>query len=175
MSSHPDIDKVAFTGSVEVGRLVMKAAAESNLKKVTLELGGKVKQAPFSFHVRIVSLIIECVYVCAPVAGDYHGRRRCGRGSENHAHGHLFNQGQVCTASSRIYVHDSIYDSFVAKATAAAKARVAVTGDPFDPATQQGAQVSEEQYKRIMGYIDIGKRDNKLQCGGVRKGEKGYL
>ncbi len=89
--------------------------------------------------------------------------------------GIFFNQGQVCTASSRIYVHDSIYDSFVAKATAAAKARVAVTGDPFDPATQQGAQVSEEQYKRIMGYIDIGKRDNKLQCGGVRKGEKGYL
>jgi aldehyde dehydrogenase (NAD+) len=150
VSGHMDIDKVAFTGSVEVGRKILAAAAASNLKKVTLELGGKSPLVVFAD-----ADLDEAV---------------------NIAHmGIFFNQGQVCTAASRVFVEESVYDKFVEKAVAKAKARVDVTGDPFHPATEQGAQVSKEQYETIMRYVEHGKKEAKLLCGGARKGDKGYF
>jgi len=150
ISSHMDIDKVAFTGSVEVGKLIMKAAADSNLKKVTLELGGK---SP---------LVIFEDADLDKAAALSHGAI-------------FFNQGQVCTAGSRVFVQEGVYDNFLEKAKSLAVSRAAVLGDPFDQGTQQGAQVSEEQFKRIMHYVDLGKNEARLVCGGERHGEKGYF
>ncbi len=148
ISSHMDIDKVAFTGSTEVGHLVMKAAAESNLKKVTLELGGK---SPF--------IICEDADVDKAVQDAHHAL--------------FMNHGQCCVAGSRLYVHEAIYDEFVAKSVAkAAKKKV---GDPFHADTEQGPQVSQEQLDRILRYIDLGKKEGaQLGTGGARHGTKGY-
>jgi aldehyde dehydrogenase (NAD+) len=151
ISNHMDIDKVAFTGSVEVGKLVMKAAADSNLKKVTLELGGK---SPF--------VVFEDADLDVTVATSHQAI--------------FLNQGQVCTAASRVFVQESIYEKFIEKAKEAAVKRVDGLGDPFSPTTLQGAQVSEEQHNRIMSYIDVGKKEGaRLVCGGERHGPKGYF
>ncbi len=150
IASHPDIDKVAFTGSTNVGRMILKAAADSNLKKVTLELGGKSPVVVFADADMEEALKITHQAI-------------------------FFNQGQVCTAGSRLFVQEGIYDEFVDRAVKMAKDRSHVTGDPFHPETQQGAQVSELQYKRIMEYIEHGKKEARLLCGGVRKGDKGYF
>jgi len=150
IASHPDIDKVAFTGSTTVGRAILKAAAESNLKKVTLELGGKSPVVVFADADLDEALKITHQAI-------------------------FFNQGQVCTAGSRLFVEDKVYDQFVEKAVKMAKDRANVTGDPFHPETQQGAQVSELQYKRIMEYVEHGKKEARLLCGGGRKGDKGYF
>jgi len=149
ISNHPDVDKVAFTGSVEVGKLIMKAAADSNLKKVTLELGGK---SPF--------VIFEDADLDTAVSLS-HGAV-------------FFNQGQCCTAGSRVFVQEGIYDKFLEKAKILAEGRVEFVGDPFAVETKQGAQVDFDQYNRIMSYIDIGKKEARLVCGGERKGCKGY-
>lgn len=149
ISEHPDIQKVAFTGSVEVGRIIMAAAAKSNLKRVTLELGGK---SPL------------VVFDDADI--DY---------AVQTAHDALFaNHGQSCCAGSRTYVHEKIYDQFVAKAVALAKARK--VGDPFDKSTQQGPQIDDEMMTKVLGYIESGKKEGaKLQCGGKRIGKVGYF
>ena len=117
ISSHMDIDKVAFTGSVEVGRKVMAAAAQSNLKKVTLELGGKSPMVIFedSDLDTAVELSHQAIF---------------------------FNQGQVCTAGSRVFVQESIYDQFIEKSKKKAEERDAAVGDPFAATTVQGAQVT---------------------------------
>lgn len=150
ISGHMDIDKVAFTGSVEVGKKIMTAAAQSNLKKVTLELGGKSPLIIFADANldEAVELSHQAIF---------------------------FNQGQVCTAGSRVFVQEEIHDAFVEKAAARAKERVAVTGDPFDAKTQQGAQVSKVQYDTIMRYIEHGKSEARLVVGGNRVGDKGYF
>jgi len=150
LAEHLDIDKIAFTGSVGVGKKIMEAAAKSNLKKVTLELGGK---SPL--------VVFEDADVDEAVALSHQAI--------------FFNQGQVCTAASRVFVQESVYDKFMEKAKKAAVERVGVTGDPFDSNTQQGAQVSETQYKRIMEYIEHGKKEATLEVGGVRKGDKGFF
>merc|ERR1711991_903751 len=150
LAEHPDIGKIAFTGSVGVGKKIMEAAAKSNLKKVTLELGGK---SPL--------VVFEDADVDEAVALSHQAI--------------FFNQGQVCTAASRVFVQESVYDKFMDKAKKAAVERVGVTGDPFDANTQQGAQVSETQYKRIMQYIEHGKKEATLEVGGVRKGDKGFF
>ncbi|KAI1825338.1 aldehyde dehydrogenase [Xylaria intraflava] len=149
ISSHMDIDKVAFTGSTPVGRTIMKAAASSNLKKVTLELGGKSPNIVFN-DADIEQAISWVNY------------------------GIYYNHGQCCCAGSRIYVQEGIYDKFVE----AFKKRAAqnAVGDPFDEKTFQGPQVSQLQYDRIMGYIESGKQEGaKVEVGGERHGDKGYF
>lgn len=146
--AHKDVDKIAFTGSTEVGKLIMREAA-STLKRVTLELGGK---SPF--------IVLEDADIDAALAGAHIGL--------------FLNQGQCCCAGSRIFVHESIYDKFVKRsAELAAQRRV---GNPFDKETRQGPQVSQEQFDKVMGYVEAGKRENaNLMAGGNRVGEKGYF
>jgi aldehyde dehydrogenase (NAD+) len=149
IARHPDIDKVAFTGSTEVGHLIMEAAAQSNLKRVTLELGGK---SP--------NIVFADTDLDAAVEGAYFGL--------------FFNQGQCCCAGSRLFVEQTIHDKFVERVLAKAKDRK--VGDPFDPATEQGPQVNDEQFDKVMGYIQAGQREGaKMLCGGNRIGERGYF
>jgi aldehyde dehydrogenase (NAD+) len=149
IARHPGIDKVAFTGSTEVGHLIMEAAAQTNLKRVTLELGGK---SP--------NIVFADTDLDAAVQGSHFGL--------------FFNQGQCCCAGSRLFVEQSIHDKFVEKILALTKHRK--VGDPFDPATEQGPQVSDEQFQKVMSYIDSGKRDGaQMLCGGKRVGDRGYF
>jgi len=149
LSGHMDVDKVAFTGEYTTGQLIMEAAAKSNLKRVGLELGGK---SP--------NIVFADADIDAAVEGAYFGL--------------FFNQGQCCCAGSRLFVEDKIHDQFVEKILKKAKSQK--VGDPFDPATTQGPQVSQEQCDRIMGYIEAGKKDGaKLLTGGSRVGGKGYF
>src|ERR1700761_1946236 len=126
ISSHMDVDKVAFTGSTVVGRAIMKAAAGSNLKKVTLELGGK---SP--------NIVFEDANIDNAISWVNFGI--------------FFNHGQCCCAGSRIYVQESIYDKFLARF----KERTLQNkvGDPFAKDTFQGPQVSQVQFDRIMRYV----------------------
>lgn len=149
LSNHLDVDKVAFTGSTEVGQLVLKASGASNCKRVTLELGGK---SP---------LIIFPDADLQLAVGVAHQTS-------------FYNTGQICCAPSRIFVHEDIYDKFVAMSVKMAQARV--LGDPFDSTTNQGPQVSKEQMDTVLSYIESGKREGaKLHCGGQRHGSRGYF
>ncbi|RMF86053.1 MAG: aldehyde dehydrogenase family protein, partial [Planctomycetota bacterium] len=142
-------DKVAFTGSTEVGHLIMKAAAESNLKRVSLELGGK---SP--------NIVFADTDLDAAVEGAYFGL--------------FFNQGQCCCAGSRLYVEEKAHDEFVERIVAKAKSRR--VGDPFAETTEQGPQVDKEQFEKVLGYINAGREQGaRLLCGGGRVGEKGYF
>jgi aldehyde dehydrogenase (NAD+) len=147
LAAHMDVDKIAFTGSTEVGHLIMQAAAKSNLKKVSLELGGK-----------------SPVIVCDDVDID--------KTIEDVHFALFFNHGQCCTAGSRLFVHERIYDEFVEKSAKRAKKKT--VGDPFTN-VEQGPQVSQEQFEKILGYIDSGKKQGaRLLAGGHRVGNKGY-
>ena len=123
LSAHMDVDKIAFTGSTVVGRQIMKAAAGSNLKKVTLELGGKSPN--IVFNDADIDNAISWVNF-----------------------GIFYNHGQCCCAGSRIYVQEGIYDKFVEKFKE--RAQKNIVGDPFKEETFQGPQVSDVQFKRIM-------------------------
>ncbi|NEO98817.1 MAG: aldehyde dehydrogenase family protein [Symploca sp. SIO2E9] len=149
ISHHMGIDKVAFTGSTEVGHLIMEAAAKSNLKRVTLELGGK---SP------------NIVFADADMDQALDG-----------SHDALFfNQGQCCCAGSRLFVEEKCYDEFVAKSIERAQNRI--VGDPFNEQTQQGPQVDQEQFNRVMGYIESGVREGaQMLCGGSQVGDRGYF
>nr|KJB54168.1 hypothetical protein B456_009G024000 [Gossypium raimondii] len=136
ISSHMDIDKVTFTGSTEVGRKIMTAAAASNLKPVSLELGGK---SPL--------LIFEDA--------------------------DIDQAGEICVASSRVYVQEGIYEIFVKKLVE--KANAWVIGDPFDFRVNQGPQTDKKQFEKILSYIEHGKREGAtLLTGGKRLGSKGF-
>ncbi|KAF2869671.1 aldehyde dehydrogenase domain-containing protein [Massariosphaeria phaeospora] len=149
LSSHMDVDKIAFTGSTIVGRQIMKAAASSNLKKVTLELGGKSPNIVFG-DADIDNAISWVNF------------------------GIYYNHGQCCCAGSRIYVQDSIYDKFIQHFKARAEANQ--VGDPFHENTFQGPQVSKLQFDRIMGYIEDGKKAGAtVETGGKRVGDKGFF
>jgi aldehyde dehydrogenase (NAD+) len=149
ISNHMDVDKVAFTGSTEVGHLIMEAAAKSNLKRVTLELGGKSPNIVFA-DANMDEAIEGCHFAL------------------------FFNQGQCCCAGSRLYVEEKAYDEFVEKSVARAKKRT--VGDPFDTKTEQGPQVDDAQFDKVMSYIDSGKREGaSLLCGGERVGDRGYF
>jgi aldehyde dehydrogenase (NAD+) len=149
IANHMDVDKVAFTGSTEVGHLIMEAAAKSNLKRVTLELGGK---SP--------NIVFADTDLNEAVEGAHFGL--------------FFNHGQCCCAGSRVFVEEKIYDEFVEKS--GARARNRTVGDPFDPKTEQGPQVDQAQFDKIMGYIDSGRSEGaKLVCGGERVGDRGYF
>jgi len=149
IAEHMDVDKVAFTGSTEVGHIIQKAAGGSNLKKVTLELGGKsplivMDDADIDFAVETAHFAL------------------------------FFNQGQCCCAGSRLMVQEGIYEEFVKKATDRAKRRT--VGDPFSAGTEQGPQVDEEQFKKVLGYIQSGVAEGAcLRAGGGKYGDTGYF
>ncbi|GKV06573.1 hypothetical protein SLEP1_g18448 [Rubroshorea leprosula] len=148
ISSHMGIDKVSFTGSTEVGRKVMQAAAASNLKPVSLELGGK---SPL--------LIFDDADLNAA--------------TDLALTGITYNKGEICVASSRVYVQEGIYDEFVKKLVE--KAKSWVVGDPFDPKVCQGPQVDRKQFEKIQYYIEQGKREGAtLLTGGKALGNKGF-
>lgn len=148
IASHMDIDKISFTGSPEVGRLIMQAAATSNLKPVSLELGGK--SPLIIFNDADVDIATQLAL-----------------------QGCLLNKGEVCVSSSRILVQEGIYDEIAQKLVEKAKAWV--VGDPFDPRAQQGPQVDKKQFERVLSYIQKGKEEGaELLVGGERHGETGY-
>ena len=138
LAAHPGIDKVAFTGSTEVGKMIAKAAAD-NLTKVSLELGGKAPNIVFA------DSDIE-----QAVAGAMMGI--------------FYNQGQVCCAGSRLFVEESVKDQFLDKLSE--KAGKITVGDPMDKSTQMGPQVSEEQLNRIKGYVDIAREEGATVVAG---------
>ncbi|XP_048734254.1 aldehyde dehydrogenase, mitochondrial-like isoform X2 [Ostrea edulis] len=148
IASHMDVDKLAFTGSTEVGHIVAQAAAQSNLKRVTLELGGK------SPNIVMADANMEQAVEMSHFAL-------------------YFNQGQCCCAGSRTFVEEKVYDEFVERSAARAKKRT--VGDPFNASNEQGPQVDKEQADKIMSYIESGKDQGaKLVAGGNRAGEKGF-
>ncbi|KXS14841.1 putative aldehyde dehydrogenase AldA [Gonapodya prolifera JEL478] len=149
LTAHPDVHKIAFTGSTRAGRIVMEGAAKSNLKKVSLELGGKSPAIVFDD-----ADIDQAVNWCKV--------------------GIFFNHGQTCCASSRVFVHESIKDKFLAAYKKAAES--IKLGDQFDPTTDQGPQIDETQLNTILSYIEHGKQEGAtLVTGGKRAGTKGYF
>jgi acyl-CoA reductase-like NAD-dependent aldehyde dehydrogenase len=148
IAEHPDIDKVSFTGSTEVGKLILQASA-GNLKRVSLELGGK---SP--------NIVLPDADMDAAV--------------NTAVNGVFFNSGQVCVAGTRIFVQHDQYDNFVDKLTKAS-ARM-TTGDPLNPDTRLGPLVSKEQFDRVNNYMDIGKKEGaRVTIGGEKVGGKGYF
>ncbi|OMP10141.1 hypothetical protein COLO4_04781 [Corchorus olitorius] len=148
LCSHMNVDKLSFTGSSATGKVVLGMASSSNLKPVTLELGGK---SPF----------IVCKDADVDKAVDL-------------AHFALFfNQGQCCCAGSRTFVHESVYDEFVEKAKARALKRA--VGDPFKKGTEQGPQIDNAQFQKILKYIRSGIEGGAtLETGGEQLGSRGY-
>ncbi|CAN6903590.1 unnamed protein product [Brassica oleracea] len=149
LASHMDVDKLAFTGSTDTGKVILGLAANSNLKPVTLELGGK---SPFIvFEDADIDKAVELAHFAL-----------------------FFNQGQCCCAGSRTYVHEKVYDEFVEKAKARALKRV--VGDPFKKGIEQGPQVDSKQFEKVMKYIRSGVESNAtLECGGGQVGDRGYF
>jgi 4-(gamma-glutamylamino)butanal dehydrogenase len=143
LALHMDVDMITFTGSGAVGRLLMKYSGESNLKRVSLELGGKSPQIVFS----------DCPDLKAAAL--------------HAAWGIFFNQGEVCTAASRLLVQDEIAEAFVEELLAIAKA--IVPGDPLEPSTSFGAMVSAEQMQTALRHIETASREGAaLRLGGKR-------
>jgi phenylacetaldehyde dehydrogenase len=148
LAAHPQVDKVAFTGSTEVGKLIVKAAA-NDLKKVTLELGGK---SP--------NIILEDADLDSAIPGA--------------ANAIFFNQGQCCCAGSRLFVHQKHYDKVVEGVTEFAK-NIRV-GPGLDTRTQMGPLVSQTQFERVSGFLRSGADEGaKALCGGRRVGDTGYF
>ena len=151
LASHKGVNKIAFTGSTEVGKKIMMAAAESNLKKVSLELGGKSPQIVFS-DANLKHAVKMAFY------------------------GIFYNKGEVCSAGSRIYVEKSIYENFQNELATMAKSLIA--GSPQDLKTSNGALVSKEQMEKVLDYIQKGKKagaklltgGNRLESGELSKG-----
>ncbi|CAF4835663.1 aldehyde dehydrogenase X, mitochondrial-like isoform X1 [Pieris napi] len=148
LTNHPRVDKMAFTGSTEVGRIIMKGAAAVNLKRVTLELGGK---SPLViFNDADVEKAAEIAHRAA-----------------------FANAGQCCVAGTRTYVQSGIYDKFVAKAAEIAKKRT--VGNPYGN-VQQGPQIDTEMFTKVMGYIEAGKKEGaRCVAGGGRHGNVGFF
>ncbi|MDX6732968.1 MAG: phenylacetaldehyde dehydrogenase [Baekduia sp.] len=148
LAAHPDVDKVAFTGSTEVGRLILQAAA-GNLKKVSLELGGKSPNV---------------VYADADLETAIPGA----------ANAIFFNHGQCCAAGSRLFVEQSVYDDVVAGV--ADHARSIQVGPGIDPTTQMGPLVSQEQLDRVCGFLASGETEGaETIAGGKRRGDRGFF
>ncbi|WP_329232012.1 MULTISPECIES: aldehyde dehydrogenase [Streptomyces] len=143
LASHLDVDALGFTGSTAVGRLMLKYAADSNLKKVSLELGGKSPTVVFADVDDI------------------------GRFVRQTAESIFGNAGQMCDATSRLIVHESVADEIVEKLSAeTAKWQ---PGDPFDRSTTMGAIVDENQLRRVLGYIDAGQSEGATVAHGGRR------
>jgi phenylacetaldehyde dehydrogenase len=148
LAAHNDVDKIAFTGSTEVGKLIVHAAT-GNLKRVSLELGGK---SP--------NVIFKDADMDVAIPGA--------------ASGIFFNQGQCCCAGSRLYIEKDVFDKVIEGISASAK-KIRV-GSGLDPKTQMGPLVSEEQLNRVCGYLESGfSQGAKAAAGGQKKGDKGYF
>lgn len=149
LASHMDVDKLAFTGSTDTGKTVLELAARSNLKPVTLELGGK---SPF--------IVCEDADINKAVEIAHFAL--------------FFNQGQCCCAGSRTFVHERIYDEFLEKSKERALRRV--VGDPFKKGVEQGPQIDSKQFEKVLRYIKSGIDSSAtLECGGGRLGSKGFF
>lgn len=145
---HPDVDKIAFTGSTETAQAIMADAAPT-LKRLTFELGGKSPNIVFA----------DCDIEAAITGSEF---------------GLFFNQGQCCCAGSRLFVEESIHEQFVEKIVARANARK--LGNPFDPETTQGPQIDAEQFSKILDYIERGKASGaRCLTGGERAGDRGFF
>jgi len=145
LARHMDVDKIAFTGSVRTARALMKASGESNLKRLSLELGGKSPNIifPDADLDRALKAAFWGIYA---------------------------NKGEVCSAGSRLLVHEKVYDEFVDKL--AGRAEKMKLGDPFDPATEMGSQISRLQLNKILAYIESGKQEGaRVMAGGERDTE----
>ncbi|CAI4423908.1 AMP_1a_G0016120.mRNA.1.CDS.1 [Saccharomyces cerevisiae] len=148
LSAHPDVKKIAFTGSTATGRHIMKVAADT-VKKVTLELGGKSPNIVF-----------------ADADLD--------KAVKNIAFGIFYNSGEVCCAGSRIYIQDTVYEEVLQKLKDYTESLK--VGDPFDEEVFQGAQTSDKQLHKILDYVDVAKSEGaRLVTGGARHGSKGYF
>jgi aldehyde dehydrogenase (NAD+) len=145
---HPDVDKIAFTGEYRTAQIIMQDAAPT-LKRLTFELGGKSPNVVFA----------DADLDAAAMGAHF---------------GLYFNQGQCCCAGSRLFVEDKVHDKFVDKLVSMNRARK--LGDPLDPATEQGPQVDQAQFDKIMEYIDRGTKEGaKCLSGGKRHGDRGYF
>ena len=145
LARHMDVDKIAFTGSIRSARALLKASSESNLKRLSLELGGKSPNVIFPDADLDAALPAAFWAIYA-------------------------NKGEVCSAGSRLILHEEIHDEFVERLVD--KARKMRVGDPLDPKTEMGAQISQAQLDRILGYVESGKEQGaKLLCGGERDTE----
>jgi gamma-glutamyl-gamma-aminobutyraldehyde dehydrogenase len=152
LALHMDVDMIAFTGSGTVGRLLMQYSGQSNLKRVSLELGGKSPHIIFADCPDLKAAATEAAW------------------------GIFYNQGEVCTAASRLLVHEKIAPAFMEHLLAVA--RDIVPNDPLDPKTSFGAMVSAEQMQTALRYIDIGNREGAaLRLGGhqARKDSGGFF
>jgi aldehyde dehydrogenase (NAD+) len=148
LTAHPGVDKIAFTGEGGTAKIIQRSAVET-MKRVTFELGGKSPNVVFAD-----------ADMDAAVAGAHFAL--------------YFNQGQCCCAGSRLFVEDDIHDEFVDRLQEKNKDRK--VGDPFDPATEQGPQVDQAQFDKILQYVEYGKQEGaKLVNGGKRHGDKGYF
>ena len=148
LSGHDDVDKVAFTGSTEVGRLIVGAAA-GNLKKVSLELGGKSPNVVFA------DADLDAAVIGA-------------------ANGIFFNHGQCCNAGSRLYIQDAAFDDVVAGV--AEQAKKITVGSGLDAGTQMGPLISDEQFEKVLGYLQSGADEGaEAVVGGGRVGDRGYF
>ncbi|OWK59412.1 Aldehyde dehydrogenase family 1 member A3 [Lonchura striata] len=215
ISTHDSIDKIAFTGSTKVGKLIKEAASKSNLKRVTLELGGKnpcIVCADADCEYGLLAVLAnQCMVARIPRArktghclqrvlveesirnydqldlktkgrkgGGYN--KRSGLGAvrpldlavECAHQGVFFNQGQCCTAASRVFVEEQIYPEFVKRSVEFAKKRL--VGDPFDARTEQGPQIDQRQFDKILELIESGKKEGaKLECGGLAIEDRGLF
>jgi gamma-glutamyl-gamma-aminobutyraldehyde dehydrogenase len=142
LALHPDVDCLAFTGSTNVGKLIMQYAGQSNLKRVWLELGGKSPN------------------IVMPDCADLDRAANAAAGAI------FYNMGEMCTAGSRLLVHRDIKDVFVDKLIAAARSYT--PGNPLDPKTSMGAIVDQVQLERVLSYIEAGRAESKLLLGGGR-------
>src|SRR6266567_7400044 len=142
LARHPAVDKISFTGSIRTARRLLQASGDTNLKKLTLELGGKSPQIVFA-DADFERAVDACFW------------------------GIFANKGEVCNAGSRVLVHESAYDGFVT--ALADRARKMVVGDPLDPGTEMGAQVSRRQLETVLGYVRRGQEEGaRLLAGGER-------
>lgn len=150
IASHMRIRKVSFTGSIATGKKIQEMAAKSNLKRVTLELGGKSPAVVFD----------DC---------------NLDNAVQWTADAITMNTGQVCFAASRVYVQEGIYEKFLEKYKQAMKDKVKTIGDPDEKTTNMGPLVDEAQFKRVQGFIERGQKgQGKLAVGGARVGDKGF-
>lgn len=148
LAQHPKVDKIAFTGSTQTGMNIMRSSHVDNLKRITLELGGKS-----------ANIILDDADIDAAIQQSQIGL--------------FFNAGQVCISGSRVYVQEGIYDEFVRRSAEAASSMK--IGDPFDLSVMHGPQIDGNQFKKILRYVESGKKDGaRLVCGGKRWGDKGF-
>jgi aldehyde dehydrogenase (NAD+) len=146
---HPGVDKIAFTGSSLVGHRIQSLCGHGRLKRLTLELGGK--SPLIVFEDADVDKAVQTAQI-----------------------GLFFNNGQCCIASSRVFVHEAVYEKFIEKAVAAAKAQKVI--QPTDPLAFNGPLVDKLQFDRVLSFIESGKSQGaRLATGGARIGDKGFF